>query len=456
MASIFRPTYTAVNRRTGERELRQAKKYYAKFRDADGRLVKKPLSTNKEAALVMLGELVKKKELTRAGCVDPFERHRKAPLKRHLKVWGEILRAEASPKYAARTYSYARRVLRGAKARGFADLAAADVQLFLASLREDRPGPALDPCKEQYTRRELADLLGVGAAAVSQALARHRLPGAGHGRRRRYPAETARRLVQRGGRGISVKTCNEYLAAVKAFTAWLARERRTPHDPLSHLQPLNEDLDRRHDRQTLTVDQVRAVVEAARASARAKFGLTGPQRAALYLAAIASGFRAEELACLTPANAVRTGGTLLFTLARGQTKNRQGAEQPLPADLAAELVTYIRGRPPGEPLWPGRWYKKAAELLRVDLDAAGVAYVVDGPEGPLFADFHALRHSYVARLEEAGLTVREQMDLSRHSTPVLTLQRYGKAARRAAALAAVQRLPAFFPAPGALNRTGTA
>ena len=35
-------------------------------------------------------------------------------------------------------------------------------------------------------------------------------------------------------------------------------------------------------------------------------------------------------------------------------------------------------------------------MLRGDLAAAGIPYTVEGPDGPLFADFHALRHSFIA------------------------------------------------------------
>ena len=53
-----------------------------------------------------------------------------------------------------------------------------------------------------------------------------------------------------------------------------------------------------------------------------------------------------------------------------------------------------------ELLWPGIWYTKAAEILRADLEEAtiamkkadpkaeGIPYFVEGPDGPLYADFH--------------------------------------------------------------------
>ena len=62
--------------------------------------------------------------------------------------------------------------------------------------------------------------------------------------------------------------------------------------------------------------------------------------------------------------------------------------------------------------WFGTWQigqesiLKISQLLRIDLDAAGIPYAVEGPDGPLYADFHALRHSYVALLEKSGATLK--------------------------------------------------
>src|SRR5262245_6477299 len=43
------------------------------------------LATNRVASEIMLAELVKKSEMGRAGAGDPFEQHRKRPLREHLE-----------------------------------------------------------------------------------------------------------------------------------------------------------------------------------------------------------------------------------------------------------------------------------------------------------------------------------------------------------------------------------
>jgi hypothetical protein len=97
-------------------------------------------------------------------------------------------------------------------------------------------------------------------------------------------------------------------------------------------------------------------------------------------------------------------------------------------------------------------------MLRIDLDAAGIPYTVEGPDGPLYADFHALRHSYIAMLDRSGATLKEAMQLARHSDPKLTMAVYGRAQLHDLA-GAVGRLPGLLGGPEAeapqLAATGT-
>lgn len=108
------------------------------------------------------------------------------------------------------------------------------------------------------------------------------------------------------------------------------------------------------------------------------------------------------------------------------TKNRRSVVQPTAADLAAAVRDYLRGRPGREPVWPGAWHEKAADMMRIDLDAAGVPFTVDCPEGVEHRDFHALRNTYISNVIRAGADLKQAMTLARHSDPKITAGRYAR------------------------------
>src|SRR4051794_37240323 len=76
MASLFRPTYP--DKKTGKPK--RLKRWYAKYRDATSAVRKVPLSTNKAAAQLMLGDLLARVERERAGVVDRTAEHAAAPI----------------------------------------------------------------------------------------------------------------------------------------------------------------------------------------------------------------------------------------------------------------------------------------------------------------------------------------------------------------------------------------
>ena len=59
-------------------------------------------------------------------------------------------------------------------------------------------------------------------------------------------------------------------------------------------------------------------------------------------------------------------------------------------------------------------------MLRIDLDAAGIAYATD--DG--IADFHSLRHSFISNLVSGGVHPKLAQQLARHSSITLTMDRY--------------------------------
>src|SRR5437660_5765930 len=97
-------------------------------------------------------------------------------------------------------------------------------------------------------------------------------------------------------------------------------------------------------------------------------------------------------------------------------------------------------------------------MLRIDLDDAAIPYAVEGPDGPLYADFHALRHTYLTLGGRAGIDLRTLQELAGHSTSKLT-ERYSH--RLYDLQGAVDKLPNFLPGEGitpeaeTLRATGT-
>jgi len=77
---------------------------------------------------------------------------------------------------------------------------------------------------------------------------------------------------------------------------------------------------------------------------------------------------------------------------------------------------------PSSPAFPHMPKRRAgAELMRVDLEAAGIPYE---DEGGRVADFHALRHSFITNLAKGGVHPKVAQDLARHSDINLTLGTY--------------------------------
>jgi excisionase family DNA binding protein len=418
------------------------------------------LCTNKEASETMLAGLIHKAALGKVGIADPFEEHRSRPLAEHLAEFAAAMRAKGdTAKHVELTLTRLRAALDGMKAALLADLDAGRAGDWLTALRADREPVALPEGQELFKLAEAAALLGVKPAAVSKSVQRNRLPATGKGKRRRFRRATVQELADRAARGASAETVNHHARALRAFGRWLYRAKRWPANPFETLPLLNVAADRRHDRRELDADELRRLLAVTRESARIFRGLSGPDRAALYLTACGTGFRVRALAGLTPADFDLAADVPAAVLPARLAKNKKAKVQPVAADLAEALRDYLAGKPAARPVWPGAWNVDAAEMLRADLADASIPYAIEGPDGPLYADFHALRHTYLTLGGRAGIDLRTLQELAGHSNPNLTA-RYSH--RRLHDLAgAVEKLPRMLPeaAPDeesvAVRATGT-
>lgn len=188
-----------------------------------------------------------------------------------------------------KTIAHLRAAFEGAGAVLLADLDAGKVSDWLAALRADRQPAALPEGMESFRLKEVARLLGIKPSSVTKVIRRRGLEAIGSGPARRFPRATVEALAEGAARGVAPETVNHYARSLRAFGRWLLRSRRWPSNPFDSLPLLNAATDRRRDRRELDADELRRLLAATGASARTFRGLTGADRAALYLTACGTG-----------------------------------------------------------------------------------------------------------------------------------------------------------------------
>jgi integrase len=244
--------------------------------------------------------------------------------------------------------------------------------------------------------------------------------------------------------GASAQTRNHYLAHLRQFVRWAHDGGRMPQNPTREARRACVEADRRRVRREPTGEEVaRLWAYLALPDCPVDGGLTGPARALAYKVALATGLRAGEVASLSDDSFDLVAG--LVRVRAAFSKRRRLDRQQLPGWLLADLRAW---RAEGKPLcWRFR-RNRPGWALRRDLEACGVPYVLEGQEGPLYFDFHALRHWYCSQLaNQPGIDIKTLTELCRHSTPALTIKTYAKLKEKQAR-AAVEALPEPGSQPG--------
>jgi len=279
-------------------------------------------------------------------------------------------------------------------------------------------------------------------------------------------------------RGKSLRTCNAYLASIKALSRWLWEHKRTPDDALCGLKSFNADTDRRHVRRELTGDELAYLLPFVQSHTLPMHNLPGPDRAMVYRLALGTGFRADELRSLKPASFDLDSDPPTVTVDAAYSKRRRQDVQPIRPDLAELLRPWLAQRP-AEGLVFGNLPGGTARMLRSDLAAARKKWIADAENDPeeqarreqseflryenaagAVADFHgATRHGYISAIVAGGASVKTAQELARHSTPVLTIGRYSHT-RLHDLTGALEALPDLTPKttdtePQAMAATGT-
>ncbi|MCA9087237.1 MAG: site-specific integrase [Planctomycetaceae bacterium] len=360
MASLYKKAVTVTDPTTGNRVKGKSRKWWGRYKDENGIERRVSLAVDETAALAMLNDIVKKAERRMAGIIDRFDDQRTRPLTEHLTDFEAHLQSNGVTDHQVKTVLYRARRI-------------------------------IDGCKA----RLIGDLL---ASRVTSFLAD----------------------LRKGG--ISIQTSNHYLRAIKQFTRWMVKDHRTGDDQLAFIAMMNVRTDRRHDRRPLTDAELKALLAAAQ-KGKPIMKLTGPDRAMLYATAAYTGLRASELASLIPASFNLKSTPYTVTVQAAYSKHRREDVLPVHPSLAEMLRPWLAAKPANKPIWPGSWAraKCGGKILQRDLKAAGIPYV---DENGLYADFHALRHTFITNMVKSGVSPKTAQSLARHCTIDLTMNVY--------------------------------
>ena len=365
-------------KRTGSRT------WTASYYLADGgRKTRSTGTTDKRTAQRLLDRWVAAEALRREGLHDPsderFRDEGARPIEDHLAEWRDHLtRKGSTPKHAQRSHGLAKRLIDATKAERLPELSA------------------------EAVHRQITDRLESGAS--------------------------------------SPRTCQAMRTAIKGFSRWAHRTRRTREDLMLGL-PAIAQTERRYERRALSTEEAALLIETTE-GAPAWRQITGPERAMLYRTAAGTGFRRAELRALRVRDFHLDGDRPFIRLEAGKAKNRKTTAQPIRLDLAAMLADFLDGRKRDARAL--RVHEQTAAMMRLDLRRAKARWVkattdpaerrqrlrdaflaaVDGDGRVL--DFHSWRSTYITGLVRSGASVKVTQQLARHSTPTLTLNLYGK------------------------------
>ncbi len=358
-----------------------------RYRDSLGREKRVSLASDKRVAQAMLDQLVRTTERELAGLVDPSEKFSDHSFEEHLEAFETHLKSkEVGQRYRRESITKIRRAAAYGKWDRLVDITPSSVARFLDDLKR---------------------------------------------------------------RGLSVQTRNHYLKTLKHFIHWAIREKRLATNPIDHIATLNPKTDRRHDRRALSQEEFRRLIDAAETGQRIE-GITGPDRAIMYLLAAWTGYRKGELGSLTIRSFDFDTDPPSVTVEAAYSKRRRRDTQYLKPSIAREIQRWIKRKAPqpDEILFPISAHtgpgidRKTGKMMRLDLEAARRKWLAESKDENerkersgsdflkyqdqhgRYADFHSNRHTFITRLERSGVSPRMAQALARHSDIRLTMNTY--------------------------------
>lgn len=157
--------------------------------------------------------------------------------------------------------------------------------------------------------------------------------------------------------------------------------------------------------------------------------MTGYERYLLYYFTVDTGLRVNEIRTLTVQSF--DFDNLTVTIKAGYSKHKETDVQPLRPQIAALLKQFFENKLPTVKAFGGRYKRltdKTADAVKFDLantvvkdDKGEVVLppILYGDKETGFADFHALRHTFITALKRTA-SRREAQSLARHGSSKMT------------------------------------
>ena len=261
-------------------------------------------------------------------------------------------------------------------------------------------------------------------------------------------------LTRLRNQGLAARTYNAHLKTAKSFCKWMVESGYASQSPLVSLRTINQEVDRRHERRALSVEETCRLLKAA-ADGEETHGMIGHERYLLYRLAIETGLRANEIRSLTQSSFDLAACTV--TVVAGSSKRRRKDVQIISASLATELKPFLATKMPATKAFGGRYKAltvNTADVLKKDLAEAGIPY--EDELGRVF-DFHSLRGQCATLLALRGVHPKIAQTILRHSDINLTMNVYTRTdqAQKASAVTGLSDLFAAKDKPVSEPKTGT-
>ncbi len=387
MASLYKKPVKVTDPVTGERKTARSKKWYGRYRDADGTEHRVPLACDKRIAQQMLNDILNRVERVKAGLVDDIVVEMKKSLTEHIDDYEQHLRAKNDSKYHITcTINMLKNVARTRKWKDIRDLKASELEAFLNWLRNEKH--------------------------------------------------------------LSIERGNHYIRACKSFTHWLLDNDRINKDPFRKIKVLNASTDQRHHRRPLSMEEFSLMVDAANSGPPIQ-GISGQDRAMLYYIAAWTGLRRKELGSLTLNHIFLDAPVPYLTVPAAYSKRKRDDVLYLHEGLVGLLKKWLdRKKPDKTDLLfsmveeTGGVERKTSKMILFDLNSARNFWISEAssPEEiqkreesdflkykdsqGRFADFHCLRHTFITNLSLSGVSPKIAQTLARHSDIKLTMNIY--------------------------------